>query len=109
MLDRNAQKNEVETGEENSNTAKRKMGKEHNRMESRTQQQNQDQQSSRKTKKKWEDEINELLKSEEAEATKGSDVKNKDTWIWAATQKDNWKEKEEEYAAACKKKKEGRH
>ena len=56
-------------------------------------------------KKRWEDEINEFLKSEETEATRGNDVKNNDTWIWAAKQKDKWKEKEEEFTTAYKKKK----
>ena len=61
--------------------------KKSSRMESRTQQQNQNEQSCRKTKKRWEDEINEFLKSEETEATKGSGIKNNDTWIWAAEQR----------------------
>ena len=45
-------------------------------------------------KKRWEDEINEFLKSEETEATKGSDVKNNDRWTRAAKQKNKWKDKE---------------
>ena len=48
-------------------------------------------------KKRWEDEINQFLKSEETEATIGSDVKNNDRWIWAAKQKDKWKDKEEKF------------
>ena len=48
-------------------------------------------------KKGWEDEINQFLKSKETEATIGSDVKNNDRWIWAAKQKDKWKDKEEKF------------
>ena len=32
-------------------------------------------------KRRWEDEINDFLKPEETEATKGNDKKNDDTWI----------------------------
>ena len=55
--------------------------------------------------KRWGDVINDFLKPEETEATKGSDKKNNDTWIWVAKQKNKWKEKEDEFAAASKKKK----
>ena len=83
------------------------MGKESSRMESWPQHQNHDMQSSRKTKKKrWEDEINDFLRPEETEATKGSDRKNNDTRVWVAKQKDKWNEKEDEFAAAHNKKKE---
>ena len=44
----------------------------------------QSQQSSGKTEKRWEDDINQFLKPDETEATKGDDSKNNDTWIWAA-------------------------
>ena len=47
--------------------------------------------------KRWEYEINDFL------ATKGSDIKNYDTSIRIAKQKDKWKEKEDEFAAASKK------
>ena len=33
-------------------------------------------------RKRWEDNINQFLKSEETEATKSKDFKNNDTWIW---------------------------
>ena len=33
-------------------------------------------------RKRWEDDINQFLKSEETEATKSNDFKNNDTWIW---------------------------
>ena len=39
------------------------------------------------------------------EATTGSDIKNNDTWIQVATQRDKWKEKDGEFVAAGKKKK----
>ena len=35
-------------------------------------------------KKRWEDEINDFLKPEETDATKGGDIKSSDTWIWEA-------------------------
>ena len=35
-------------------------------------------------RKRWEDDINQFLKPEETEATKGNDFKNNDAWIWAA-------------------------
>ena len=52
MLDRNALKNVMAIGDENSITTKRTMGKESRRMEPRTQYQNQDMQSSGETKEK---------------------------------------------------------
>ena len=39
-------------------------------------------------KKTWEDEINDFLKPEETEATEGNDIKNNDTWLWTAKQRD---------------------
>ena len=42
-------------------------------------------QSSGKTnKKRWEDDINQFLKLEETEKTKGNNFKKTTTWIWAA-------------------------
>ena len=38
-------------------------------------------------KKRWEDEINEFLKPEETEETKGNETKNNDTWIKVAKKK----------------------
>ena len=35
-------------------------------------------------KKRWEDEINDFLKPEETEETKGNEIKNNDTWIKVA-------------------------
>ena len=35
-------------------------------------------------KKRWEDEINDFLKPEETEETKGNEKKNNDTWIKVA-------------------------
>ena len=35
-------------------------------------------------KKRWEDEINEFLKPDETESTKGNEMKNNDTWIKVA-------------------------
>ena len=61
-------------------------------------------QRSRKAKKKrWEGEIIDFLKPEETDSTKGSEIKNNDTWIRIAKQNGKWKEKEDEFAAASKK------
>ena len=52
-------------------------------------------------RKRWEDEINDFLKPEETEATKGNEIKNNDTWIKAAENRERWKEMENEYAIAA--------
>ena len=49
-------------------------------------------------KKRWEDEINDFVKEEETEETKGNDQKNNDTWIHQAKKLEEWKKKEEEFA-----------
>ena len=41
-------------------------------------------------KKRWEDEINEFLKPEETEETKGNETKNNDTWIKVAKRTERW-------------------
>ena len=48
--------------------------------------------------KRWEDDINEFLKPEETDATKGREIKNNGTWIRIAQRKGRWKEKEDEFA-----------
>ena len=48
-------------------------------------------------RKRWEDDINQFLKPEETEATKGDDFTNNDTWIWAAKDAKRWKEMENDY------------
>ena len=101
---RKSRKNKVATGYENSIATKRTLGKKSGRMESRPPK-NQDMQSSRKTNKEMgRCNSNDFLKPEETEATKGSDIK-KQRHIWVAKQKNKWKEKEDEFAAASKKKK----
>ena len=50
-------------------------------------------------KKRWEDEISEFLKTEETETTKGNEMKNYDTWIKVAKNRERWKAMESEYAA----------
>ena len=52
-----------------------KMGKESSGMEPQPQHKNQNLQSRRKAKKRWEDEINDFLRPEETDETKGNDVK----------------------------------
>ena len=42
-------------------------------------------------KKRWEDEINDFLKPEEAEETTGNEIKNNDTWIKVAKNRKRWK------------------
>ena len=49
-------------------------------------------------KKRWDDEINDFLKPEETEETKGNDKKNNDTWIQVAKHRQRWKAVESEYA-----------
>ena len=46
-------------------------------------------------KKRWEDEINEFLKPEETEETKGNEIKN-DTWIKMAKHRERCKAMESE-------------
>ena len=49
-------------------------------------------------KKTWEDEINEFLKPDETETTKGNEMKNNDTWIKVAKHRERWKAVESEHA-----------
>ena len=53
-------------------------------------------QSSGKTDKRWEDDINQFLKPEETEETKGTELKNNGTWVWAAQDQKRWKGMERE-------------
>ena len=78
------QRNEVAIGDVNTIATKGMVGKESSRMESRPQQQNQDKQRSWKTKKEMGRRIQRFLKQKETEATKGSDIKSSDTWMWEA-------------------------
>ena len=84
MLDRNTKKNDMETGNENRSTPRIKVdktaatwnpglsiGAKASRGEGRP-------------KKRWEDDINQFVTLEETEETRGSDLKNNDTWIIAA-------------------------
>ena len=73
------------------------MGKESSRMEPQPQHQTPDIQTSEKTKKRWEDEINVFLKPEETEETKGNEIKNNDTWIKVAKNRERWTAVESEY------------
>ena len=49
-------------------------------------------------KKRWEDEINEFLKTEESEESKGNDLKNNDTLIRQAKKQKEWNLKEEAFS-----------
>ena len=49
----------------------------------------------------WEDEINDFLKPEETEEKKGNEIKNNDTWIKVAQNRERWKAMESEYATAA--------
>ena len=51
-----------------------------------------------KQAEQWEDDINQCLKPEETEETKGNDLKNNDTWIKAAKDRKRWKVLENQYA-----------
>ena len=55
-------------------------------------------QSRRKTKKKWEDEINDFLRPEETYETEGTDVRNNDTWIKIAKNQIGWSKMENVFA-----------
>ena len=52
-------------------------------------------------KKRWEDEINEFLKPAETEEMKGNEIKNNDTWIKVAKNRERWKAMESEYATTA--------
>ena len=43
-------------------------------------------------RKRWEDDTNQFLMSEETEETEGNDLKNNDTWIRVAKNQIRWKE-----------------
>ena len=56
----------------------------------------------------WEDQkrdgkmiVNDFLKPEETEETKGNEIKNNDTWIKVATNRERWKAMESEYATTA--------
>ena len=48
-------------------------------------------------RKRWEDDINEFGRTDETEESKGNDLKNNDTWIWAAKDQKRWNESEKEF------------
>ena len=52
--------------------------------------------------KRWEDEVNQFLKPEETDETKGNGIKNNDTWIWVAKDQEKGKHMEDDFAAASK-------
>ena len=52
-------------------------------------------------KQRWEDEINDFLKSDETGETKGNEIKNNDTWIKVAKIREIWKVMESEYATTA--------
>ena len=49
-------------------------------------------------KKRWEDEVNDFLKPEETEETKGNEIKNNDTSRKVAKNRERWKAMETDYA-----------
>ena len=88
MLAWNSQKNEMAFGSENCIATRWTMGQENNQMEPMPQHQR-------------EDKVNDFLKPEETEETKGNDIKNKDTWIKVAKNRERWKAMESDYAVAA--------
>ena len=66
------------------------MDKESCKMEPRPQHQAPDKQTSGTTKKEMEDEINDFLKPEKTETTKGNEMKNNDIWIKVAKRRERW-------------------
>ena len=82
---------------------KRTMGKENSRMETRPHHQNQDMQSSRKTKKEMGRRNQRLPQARGNRSNERQRHKKTTTpWLWTAKQRDKWKEKEDEIAAARK-------
>ena len=53
-------------------------------------------------KKSWEDDINQVAKPDDSEATRGSDLKNNDTWLKAAEDQNRWKDIEKDYIKSAK-------
>ena len=51
--------------------------------------------------KRWADEINDFLKPQVTETTKSNEMKNNDTWIKAARNREKWKGMESECAIAA--------
>ena len=78
------------------------MGKESSNVESRSQHQVPDKQNSGTTSKnRCEEEVKELFKPEETEETKSNEIKNNDTWIPVAKDREIWKAMETDHAVAA--------
>ena len=52
-------------------------------------------------RKRWEDEINEFIQTEETEEYRGNDLKNNDSWLLQPKQQKVWKALEEECTKAA--------
>ena len=87
----------MEISDDNCITPEVRMDKESSKMESRTQHWSKSKQKSGKFIKRWEDDINEFLKPEEADETRGNDLKSKDAWIEVAEDQKNGKKWKKDY------------
>ena len=76
-------------------------GKQHNGTQASAPSTRQTDQLEDQKKKRWEDEINDFLKPEETEETEGNEIKNNDTWIKVAKNRERWKTMESEYATTA--------
>ena len=83
----------MEIGNEDRFSTRDKMVIKSSKMEPMPQHWMQSKQSSGKTER-WEDDINQFLKPEETEETKGNDLKNNDTWMQVAEDQIRWREME---------------
>ena len=52
-------------------------------------------------RKRWEDEVNDILRPGETGETRGNDTRNNDTWIKIAKDQKSWKQMESEFAMAA--------
>ena len=98
MLDQNSQKNEMAISDENRIATGRKMGNEYSWMNPELSTKIKTYRAVRRPKTRWEDEISEFLMSEETETTTGNDMKNNNTWIKVAKNRERWKAMKNNYA-----------
>ena len=74
----------METSYENGLTHRSMMDKTSCKMEPRPQLHDENKRSVGRPRKRWEDDINQVVRTDETKESKGSDMKKNDTWIRAA-------------------------
>ena len=94
MLDYDTQKDEMEVGNEEHNSARDKMVKKTAKWNTGLSSGCKASRVVGRPRKRWEDDINQFLKPEETKETKGNDLKNNDTWMRVAKDQIRWKEME---------------